>query len=162
MPLPVRLRGGTIPVRSLGRIGEEKFMRHLRLSAAAAVLLLSTAPAFAADSPVVGTWATEAKSDMGTFKSTWTVAQNGGAYTIDVKDAPMAGGPGGDAGGAPQAPPKSTISDVAVNGNTLTFNRELVMADMTIKLAKVTVDGNTMTGQTHTDFGDIPITGTRQ
>ena len=133
-------------------------MRQLRFAVvAAAGALLAATPAFAADSPVAGTWATEAKSDFGTFKSTWTVAQNGGAYTIDVKDAPMEGAP------ADAPPPKSTISDVAVDGNTLTFNRELVMGDMTIKLSyKVTADGNMLTGQTHSDFGDIPITGTRQ
>lgn len=130
---------------------------HFTALAAAGALFVAT-PAFAADSPIAGTWATEAKSDFGTFKSTWTVAENGGSYTIDVKDAPMEGGPGG--GGAP---PKSTISKVAVDGNTLTFDRELVMGDMTIKLSyKVTADGNILTGQTHSDFGDIPITGTRQ
>ena len=138
-------------------------MRQFRFAViAAAGALFAASPAFAADSPVVGTWATEAKSDFGTFKSTWTVAENNGAYTIDVKDAPMEGGPGGG-DGAPAAPPKSTISDVAVSGNTLTFNRELVMGDMTIKLAyKVTADGNALTGVTHSDFGDIPITGTKQ
>jgi hypothetical protein len=137
-------------------------MRQFRFAAlAAAGALFAATPAFAADSPVVGTWATEAKSDFGTFKSTWTVAESNGTYTIDVKDAPPEGGaPGGDAGGPP---PKSTISNVAVAGNTLTFDRELVMGDMTIKLAyKVTADGNTLTGNTHSDFGDIPITGTRQ
>jgi hypothetical protein len=135
-------------------------MRQLRFAVfAAAGALFAATPAFAADSPVVGTWATEAKSDFGTFKSTWTVAQNGGAYTIDVKDAPQEGAPGGGDG----APPKSTISNVAVDGGTLTFDRELVMGDMTIKLAyKVTADGNVLTGMTHSDFGDIPITGTRQ
>jgi hypothetical protein len=133
-------------------------MRQFRFAALAAAAVFATTPAWAADSPVVGTWATEAKSDFGTFKSTWTVAQNGGTYTVDVKDAPQEGGPGGDG-----PPPKSTISNVAVNGNTLTFDRELVMGDMTIKLAyKVTADGNALTGQTHSDFGDIPITGTRQ
>jgi len=139
-------------------------MRQLRFAALAAAAMVFATPAMAADSPVVGTWATEAKSDFGTFKSTWTVANNNGTYTIDVKDAPPEGGPpGGDAGGAPPAPPKSTISNVAVDGSTLTFDRELVMGDMTIKLAyKVTADGNTLTGQTHSDFGDIPITGTRQ
>ena len=139
-------------------------MRQLRFALAAAGAMTLATPALAADSPVAGTWATEAKSDFGTFKSTWTVANNNGTYTIDVKDAPPEGGPpGGDAGGAPPAPPKSTISNVAVDGSTLTFDRELVMGDMTIKLAyKVTADGNTLTGQTHSDFGDIPITGTRQ
>jgi hypothetical protein len=133
-------------------------MRQFRFAViAAAGALFAAAPAFAADSPVVGTWATEAKSDFGTFKSTWTVAQSDGAYTIDVKDAPMDGAP------ADAPPPKSTISNVAVDGSTLTFDRELVMGDMTIKLSyKVTADGTTLTGQTHSDFGDIPITGTRQ
>jgi hypothetical protein len=134
-------------------------MRQLRFAALAAAAMVLATPAVAADSPVAGTWATEAKSDFGTFKSTWTVTNANGTYTVDVKDAPMEGGPGGGGG----APPKSTISNVAVDGNTLTFDRELVMGDMTIKLSyKVTADGNTLTGQTHSDFGDIPITGTRQ
>jgi hypothetical protein len=68
-----------------------------------------------------------------------------------------------DGAPADAPPPKSTISNVAVDGSTLTFDRELVMGDMTIKLSyKVTADGTTLTGQTHSDFGDIPITGTRQ
>ena len=133
-------------------------MRRLHFAAlAAAGAMFAATPAFAADSPVAGTWATEAKSDFGTFKSTWTVAQSGDSYNIDVKDAPMEGAPaGGD-------PPKSTISDVKVEGNKLTFKRELVMADMTIDLNyDVTVDGNNLTGTTHSSFGDIPISGTRQ
>jgi opacity protein-like surface antigen len=134
-------------------------MRQLRFAALAVAAIVVATPAFAADSPVAGTWATEAKSDFGTFKSTWTVAESGGTYPGDVKDAPQEGGPGGGDG----APPKSTISNVAVDGSTLTFDRELVMGDMTIKLSyKVTADGNNLTGQTHSDFGDIPITGTRQ
>jgi len=132
-------------------------LRKITFAAAAAALFVA-APAFAA-SPVVGTWATEAKSDFGTFKSTWTVAEAGDSYTVNVADAPFEGGGGGGAGGPP---PTSTISDVHVDGNTLTFKRVLVIGDMTINLAyTVTVDGNAMTGQTHSDFGDIPITGTR-
>lgn len=137
-------------------------MRQLRFTAlAAAGALLAATPAFAADSAVAGTWATEAKSDFGTFKSTWTVANNGGTYTVDVKDAPMEGGPGGG------EPPKSTISNVKVDGSTLSFDRELVMGDMTIKISyTATADGNALTGQSHVSFGDmpmdIPITGTRQ
>ena len=130
-------------------------LRKITFAAAAAAMFVA-APAFAA-SPVVGTWATEAKSDFGTFKSTWTVAEEGGGYTVNVADAPFEGGPG--AGGPP---PTSTISDVHVDGNTLTFKRVLVIGDMTVNLSySVTVDGNAMTGQTHSDFGDIPITGTR-
>jgi hypothetical protein len=133
-------------------------MRKFHFAAlAAAGAMFAATPVLAADSPVVGTWATEAKSDFGTFKSTWTVTDNNGTYAIDVKDAPQEGAP------ADAPPPKSTISNVAVAGNTLTFDRELVMGDMTIKLAyKVTADGSALTGMTHSDFGDIPITGTKQ
>ena len=54
-------------------------MFKLRFAAlAAAGAIVAATPAFAADSPVAGTWATEAKSDFGTFKSTWTVANNNG------------------------------------------------------------------------------------
>jgi hypothetical protein len=135
-------------------------MRQLRFAALAAVAMFAATPAFAADSPIAGTWATEAKSDFGTFKSTWTVAESNGTYTIDVKDAPPEGG--ADAGGPPP-PSKSTISDVKVEGNKLTFKRQLVMGDMTIDLNyDVTVDGSAMTGTTHSSFGDIPITGTKQ
>ena len=50
-------------------------MRKINFAAlAAAGAMFAATPAFAADSAVVGTWATEAKSDFGTFKSTWTVA----------------------------------------------------------------------------------------
>ena len=135
-------------------------MRQLRFAALAAAAMLAATPALAADSPVTGTWATEAKSDFGTFKSTWTVAEANGTYTVDVKDAPPEGGA---AAGGPPAPSKSTISDVKVEGNKLTFKRELVMGDMTIDLNyDVTVDGSAMTGTTHSSFGDIPITGTKQ
>ena len=77
----------------------------------------------------------------------------------------MEGGPGGGGGdgAAPPAPPKSTISDVMVMGNELMFKRELVMGDMTIDLSyDVKVDGAAMTGTSHSSFGDIPITGTKQ
>jgi hypothetical protein len=138
-------------------------MRKLTVLAAVGGWLMFAVPAMAADSPVAGTWATEAKSDFGTFKSTWTVSDMDGMWSVAVADAPMAGGPGGGDGGAPPPPPKSTISDVMVDGNTLTFKRELVMNDMTIDLSyKVTVDGDAMTGTSHSDFGDIPITGARQ
>jgi len=130
--------------------------RYLAAAALAGAAFVSTA-ASAADSAVLGTWATDAKSDFGEFKSTWTVSQSAAGYAVNVADAPMPGAP------ADAPPPKSTISNVAVDGNTLTFDRELVMGDMTIKLSyKVTADGTSLTGNTHSDFGDIPITGTRQ
>lgn len=133
-------------------------MTRLKLFAAAAFAgsLAFATPALAEDSPVAGTWATEAKTDFGTFKSNWTVAQADGAYTVEVVDAPMEGGPGGP-------PPESTISNVKVEANTLSFTRSLKMEQGPMDLKyTVTVDGATMTGQANSDFGPIPITGTRQ
>ena len=125
-------------------------------AAAFAGSLAFAAPAVAEDSPVAGTWATEAKTDFGTFKSNWTVAETDGAYTVDVADVPMEGAPGGP-------PPESTISDVKVDGNALTFKRELKMDQGPMTLSyTVTVDGDTMSGEANSDFGPIPITGTRQ
>jgi hypothetical protein len=136
------------------------FKSRFLIGAALAGAAMVASPALAADSAVVGTWATEAKSDFGTFKAVWTVAQDGVAYTVDVKDSPPEGGGGPGAGGPP---PTGKISDVAVDGNMLSFKREIMFGDMTINLTySVTVDGNNMTGQTHSDFGDIPITGVRQ
>ena len=130
--------------------------RSFAAAVAAAGLLAVAAPAVAQGSPVVGTWATEAKTDFGTFKSSWTVAEAGGAYTIEVVDAPMEGGPGGP-------PPESTISDVKVDANTLSFTRSLQMEQGPMNLKySVTIDGNALSGQATSDFGPIPITGTRQ
>ena len=117
-------------------------MTRFRLFAAAAVAgsLAFAAPALAEDSPVLGTWATEAKTDFGTFKSNWTVAQADGAYTVEVVDAPMEGGPGGP-------PPESTISNVKVEANTLSFTRSLKMEQGPMDLKyTVTVDGATLDG----------------
>lgn len=78
-----------------------------------------------------------------------------------MADLPPEGGDAQGPGGGP--PPESTISDVMVDGNTLTFKRELKLdqGPMTLSYTAM-VDGDTMTGQAHTDFGPIPITGTRQ
>lgn len=129
-----------------------------RLAAAAsAVSLALAAPALAADSPVAGAWAVEAKTDFGTFKSDWTVAEADGAWTLDMQDQPMEGAPGGG------EPPQSTISDVKVEGNTLTFKRALDMGGQAMSFSyTATVEGDTLTGTANSDFGPIPISGTRK
>ena len=53
-------------------------LKSLRFAIVAASASLVAAPALAADSPVVGTWNTEAVTDFGTFRSTMTVAEAGG------------------------------------------------------------------------------------
>ena len=131
-------------------------MKKLVFAAVAAAFL--AVPALAADSPAAGTWAVEAKTDFGTFKSDWTVAEADGAWTLDMKDQPMEGGPGGDG-----PPPESTISNLKVDGGKLTFDRALDMGGQKMNISyAVTVDGDTMTGTANSDFGPIPIAGTRK
>lgn len=126
-------------------------MKRIALFAAAAFAVVS-APALAA-SAVDGKWAIEAKTDFGTFKSTMTVAEAGGATTVEIVDEPAEGMPPAGA---------STISDVKVDGNTLTFKREVSFGDMPIALDyTATVDGNTLTGTANSSFGATPITGTK-
>lgn len=130
-------------------------MKKLFIAAAAAAAFLA-APALAADSPVAGAWAIEAKTGFGTFRSDWTVAEADGAWTLDVKDQPMEGGMGGD-------PPASTISNVKIDGGKLTFDRALEIGGQTMSFSfDVTVEGDTMTGTANSDFGPIPISGTRK
>ena len=131
-------------------------MKKLVFAAVAAAFL--AAPALAADSPAAGTWAVEAKTDFGTFKSDWTVAEADGAWTLDMKDQPMEGGPGGDG-----PPPESTISNLKVDGGKLTFDRALYIGGQKMNISyDVTVEGDAMTGTANSDFGPIPIAGTRK
>ena len=131
-------------------------MKKLVFAAVAAAFL--AAPALAADSPAAGTWAVEAKTDFGTFKSDWTVAEADGAWTLDMKDQPMEGGPGGDG-----PPPESTISNLKVDGGKLTFDRALDIGGQKMNISyDVTVEGDAMTGTANSDFGPIPISGTRK
>jgi hypothetical protein len=128
------------------------------LATAASVV---AAPAFAA-SPVVGTWDTAVQVQDNTIKSTVTIAEAGGGYTVDIKDGPMPGAPGGP-GGAAAAPMPSQISDVAVNGSTVTFKRHLTTPQGAMDLGyTLTADGSKLSGTVKSDFGDIPVTGTKQ
>jgi opacity protein-like surface antigen len=130
-------------------------MKKLAFAAAAAFALLA-APALAADSPAAGEWAVEAKTDFGTFKSDWTVAEAEGAWTLEMADQPMEGGPGGP-------PPESTISNLKVDGGKVTFDRALDMGGQAFSMSyDLTVEGDTLSGTANSDFGPIPISGTRK
>lgn len=132
-------------------------LKSIRFAALAMGASLLAAPALAADSPVVGTWNTEAVTDFGTFKATMTVAEAAGAYTVDIKDVP--------AEGAPPAPPapEGSVSDVVVDGANFSFKRKLTtpQGDMTLSYTG-SVEGDKLTAQVDTgQFGTIPVTGTR-
>jgi hypothetical protein len=113
-------------------------------------------PAYASD--VAGKWNIVAATQMGEFKATMTVAEADGAFTVAIEDIPPEGGAGG---GGDLGAMESTISDVAVNGQELSFTRSLTGAFAMVLSYKLTVDGDTMTGEAGSDFGPTPITGTR-
>ena len=135
-------------------------LRKTAFAALAAAAATVAVPAFAA-SPVVGTWDTAVQVQDNTIKSTVTIAEAGGGYTVDIKDGPMPGAPGGPEGAA-AAPMPSQISDIAVNGSTVTFKRHLTTPQGAMDLGyTLTADGTKLSGMVKSDFGDIPVTGTR-
>lgn len=116
------------------------------------------APANAQSSPAVGSWDTESVTDFGTFKATLIIAESGGAYSVQMVDAPQAG-----PDGQPAPAMASTISDVAVNGTNFSFKRTIDFQGQPIVLNYTgTVDGNALTATANSDFGAIPVKGTRK
>lgn len=131
--------------------------KTVRFAALAAAASLLAAPALAADSSVVGTWATAVDVQGMKVEAELTVAQEGDGYTVAIKDGPMPGAP------ADAPPMPSTISDVAVDGAKLTFKRKLTTPQGEMNLAyTANADGDTLTGEIDSDFGPIAMTGTRK
>jgi hypothetical protein len=130
-------------------------MPTIRLCALAFAAALFAAPAMAQDSPVLGTWNTQAVTDFGTFASTITVLDDEGSYIVLMEDVAPAGGG--------EAPPEmeSSISDVVVDGASFSFTRTIT-SPMEMSLAySGSVDGDSLTATATSDFGAIPVTGTR-
>ena len=84
--------------------------KTFRVAALVAGALIAV-PALAADSPVVGTWATVAETQMGNFEATMTVAEAGEGYTVEMVDAPMAGPDGQPAPAMANEDPAPARSD---------------------------------------------------
>ena len=131
--------------------------KTVRFAALAAAASLICAPALAADSPVLGTWATAVDVQGQKVTAELTVAEAGDGYTVTIKDGPFPGAPAD----APAMP--STISDVAVDGAKLTFKRKLTTPQGEMNLTyTANVAGDTLTGEVGSDFGPIAMTGTRK
>jgi hypothetical protein len=131
-------------------------MTTIRFAALAFAATLFATPALAQESPVLGTWNTQAVTDFGTFAAIMTVLDDEGSYIVTMEDvAPAAGG---------EAPPtmESSISDVVVDGATFTFKRSLTTPQGAMELAYAgTVDGDSLTATATSPMGAIPVTGTR-
>jgi hypothetical protein len=130
---------------------------NTRIAAAFALgSALLAAPVMAQDSPVIGVWNTEARTDFGTFVSTVTVAHDGGAYTVTIVDTP----PPGAGEGMPAL--ASTVTDVTVDGANFSFKRNLESPQGAMVLTyNGSVAGDALTAEVASAFGNIPVTGTR-
>ncbi|MBS1239610.1 MAG: hypothetical protein H6R45_316 [Proteobacteria bacterium] len=131
-----------------------RFTRFAAVALAGAAFI-STA-AYAA-SEAAGKWDLVADVQGQQLKSTMTVAEAAGGYTVDIVDvAPEGGGDGGF------GPMTSTISEVAVDGSVLTFKRHLSSDAFQVDLTyKLTATGDSLAGEASSDFGPTAITGTR-
>lgn len=126
-------------------------MRLIAASAIAAAALAG-APALA-QSPVVGDWATVAETPQGTFEAVLHVTEADGAYMVEFEEAAPGGGP----------PMESEISNVVVDGDSISFTRTLASPQGDFELSYAgTVDGDTLSATATSSFGEIPVTGTRQ
>jgi hypothetical protein len=132
--------------------------KTIRFAALVAGATVMAAPAYAQSSPVLGSWDTESVTDFGTFKAELTIAESGGAYTVAMVDAPQTG-----PDGQPAPAMASTISDVAVDGSSFSFTRTIDFQGQAIVLAYTgTVDGDALDATANSDFGAIPVKGTRK
>ena len=128
--------------------------KTIRFAVLVAGASLMAVPAHAQSSPVVGAWDTEAVTDFGTFKATLTVTEANGAYAIEMKDVPAEGAP---------PPGASSISEVSVTGADFSFKRTIDFQGQPIVLNySGKVDGNALTATATSDFGAIPVKGTRK
>jgi len=131
-------------------------LKTVRLAALAIGATLLSVPALAQDSPVVGKWATAVESDFGKFEAIMTVAQEGGAYSVDIQDVQPEGGQG-------PGPMPSKISDVVVDGSKFSFKRQLTTPQGEMSLNYTgSVEGDTLNGEVGSDFGSMKLAGTRQ
>lgn len=128
-------------------------IKKFGLAALAASVALVSAPAMAQDSAVVGTWNTAIEIPGGqTIESAWTFAEGGDGYTLEMEDGSE--GPGADM--------ESTTSDIIIEGDSFSFKQAVTTPQGAMEISiSGTVEGDALTAEANTDFGAMPITGTR-
>ena len=133
--------------------------RFTRVAVALAFgMTFTSAPALGQD--VLGRWATVAQTPMGEFTSTMSLIEGADGFVVEMVEAAPAGPGAAEAGAMPQM--ASTISNVVVDGNTLSFDRSMETPQGPMELSyRFTAEGDSLTGEATSSFGAIPITGTR-
>lgn len=127
-----------------------------RYAIAALAASLFAVPALAQDhAAVVGDWDTITETPMGDFAAGITVEHGADGYSVMIEDRPPEGA-------AAMPPMESTISNIAVDGDTVTFVRSLSTPQGPMELTyTLTADGNALAGEANSVFGAVPISGTR-
>lgn len=117
---------------------------------------LLAAPAIAQEGgSILGDWDTVTETPMGNFEAGISIDGDEEGYTVEIEDRPPEGGEA-------MPPMESTISDVAVDGTTVTFTRALTTPQGPMELTySLTADGDSLAGEANSSFGAVPITGTR-
>jgi hypothetical protein len=104
--------------------------------------------------------ATFSKDDAGAYTATWD-QQMKPAEGADAAEGGF-GPPGGGMGG--MGAMEVTVSDIKLDGNKLTFTREVSMGDTPFQSDfSGTIEGDTITGTISSEMtGEIPLTGKRK
>lgn len=96
--------------------------------------------------PIVGVWNLVLETPMGTQEPTFTVTQVDGALSGKFT--------------SPQG--ELDIGEITDSDGVITFDMDIEAAGQALTLKfSGTVEGDTLTGKFGSDFGDMPVTGTR-
>jgi len=119
-------------------------LRIIRITSAAAMIVMLTACAAGAANPFVGSWDTVATSPLGDQASVWTIAEDGtGIMSSELGD--------------------QAVEGIVVDGNSVSFTLDIDAGGQFLSLSfSGMVDGDALSGVFASDFGDFNVTGTRQ
>lgn len=103
-------------------------------------------PLWAAESPVTGTWQTEADTPAGKVAATFNFTQENGDIKLTIDETGI----------------ESKISEVKVDGAAFSFKREIAFGGGGLTLTYTgSVTGNTLTAIGKSEGVEVKLTGTR-
>lgn len=117
-----------------------KFIRTLSISASFALLVACAAET----SPGVGVWDVNIDTPVGSQAGVWTINSDGtGIMGSDLGD--------------------QAIEGIALEGNTIAFDVDIDAGGQSLSLSfSGTVNGDSLDGEFASDFGAVPVSGSRQ
>jgi hypothetical protein len=123
---------------------EIKMRNLIRNLLTATVLVILAACAGAPVSPGVGMWDVSINTPVGEQSGVWTIAADGtGIMGSDLGD--------------------QAIEGIILEGNSISFEVDIDAGGQSLSLSfSGTVEGDTLSGDFSSDFGDFSVMGTRQ